>query len=256
MIPPAKSGEGAFGMESRCPYCDKPIAPGSMMCANCGSYLVKIDERKRRWHLLVIPLVIIAATAALLVWLNRKADEVVAKVEAERNAPRVISPALRRQIEKEERERLKAQERLKSIKETRQKRLEAAKADEKWHSTPDVEKVKYLSELLDKNRKRITSLQEKAAGLSADELVTWLAKLESKVNAAVTFLEAGHYDQARGLLEGVRDELSELAPETTAESPEPAGAESRGPTAEPPGPSGEPPRPAAAQTPGEPGTNP
>jgi len=183
---------------------------------SCGSYVVKMEEKKRRWPLAIAPLVVVLATVFLVIWFNKRAEDVAAEAHAKLSAPRAVDPAMLKQLEQEEREQIRAEERQKSIQQARQKRAEQVKADEKWHATPVEEKSKYLKDLLEKSQKRIASLQKNAEGLSTQDLVTWLANLESKVTAAVTFLDAGQHDQARGLLEGVKKELDELAPEQAA----------------------------------------
>ena len=197
-------------MQSKCPHCDKPIKPGAILCMNCGSYVVKMEEKKRRWHLFAIPAVVVATHIGLVVYMNYKDTENRQLLAAKREAPRTVDPAAARQIEQDEAELKRLVARRKLLEQERRRRYEKRKAAELWKATPTATKQEYLSSELKTVRDRIKSLKLSAQSDATQEFRDWLINKEAKIAAVDTFLEAEQWDQAKGLIEGVRDELDEL----------------------------------------------
>lgn len=197
-------------MQSKCPHCDKPIKPGAILCMNCGSYVVKMEEKKRRWHLYAIPAFMVAMVVGLILYMNWK-DEVNRQlVEARRQAPRAVDPAAARQIEQDEAELKRLVERRKLHEQERRRRYEKRRAAELWKATPTAVKKEYLVSELARVSERIKSLKASAQSDATQEFRDWLTNKEAKIAAVGTFLDAEQWDQAKGLIEGVRDELDEL----------------------------------------------
>lgn len=221
-------------MQTKCPHCEKPIAPSAILCMNCGSYVVKMDEKQRRWHLYAIPVFIAAVAIGLAFYMQAKDDEVKAqRQKAIAEQDRTLDPARERQMKQDEAERQRLVSRRKKLEEEKRLRAEERKAMEEWRTLPTKDKVAYLEGLLTGVRSRIASLQQQAQTEATEELRLWLTKLDSRLAAAVTFLEAGQYDQAKGLLEGIHKELADMlgegdetedAEETAPEAPAPEGS--------------------------------
>ncbi len=69
-------------MQTQCPHCDKGIQPGAIVCPHCGSYVVKMEERKRRWHLFAIPLLGVVIVAGILFYMDIREQETIARRQA------------------------------------------------------------------------------------------------------------------------------------------------------------------------------
>lgn len=209
-------------MQSKCPHCDKLIQPGQILCMNCGSYVVHMEEKKHRWPLLFIPVAIVAAVVAVLLYMQAKEEEIQARRQAALEAERPVDPAVRRQHEAEEAERRRIELHRAKVEDEKRRRLAARQAAEVWKSTPGAEKLAYVTRELADLRARISGLKVSAQSDSASELRLWLDKLEKKISAADTFIDAEQYDQARGLLLGARQELDDmLGSDGEAEAEEP-----------------------------------
>lgn len=200
-------------METRCPHCEKPIEPGAILCMNCGSYVVKVDEKERRWHLFAIPLAMLAAVAGLLLYFEFRISGVETRRQAEIQAQRALDPARKRQMEREEAEERRMVQRREQLEQAKMRREERRKINEVWKAMPTPDKLSYLTRQLDRARARIGALKGASESEATQDLMKFLEKLEAKVGVVVTFVEDKQYDQARGVVEGVIKELDDIAPE-------------------------------------------
>ncbi len=200
-------------MQTRCPHCEKPIEPGAIICMNCGSYVVKVDEKERRWHLFAIPLAMLAALAGLLLYFEFRISGVESRRQAEIEAQRALDPARKRQLEEDELERQRMEKRRIQLEEGKKARELHRKITEVWKAMPTPDKVSYLTRQLDRARSRIGALKGASESEATQDLMRFLEKLEAKVGVVVTFLDDKQYDQARGVIEGVLKELDDIAPE-------------------------------------------
>ncbi len=197
-------------MQSKCPHCDKAIRPGAIICPHCGSYVVQMEEKKRRWHMVAIPVAMILAVAGILLYIEVKEQEIEARRQAILEAERPVDPAVQRQHEQDEADRRRKAARRNQIEAEKAQRLALRKANEAWRAKPNAEKATYLTGELKGLRDRIKSLKASAQGEATEDFRVWLTRFESKLAAADTFIDAEQYDQARGLIEGAVEELDAL----------------------------------------------
>lgn len=210
-------------MQTKCPHCEKGIQPGAIVCPHCGSYVVKMEERKRRWHFIAIPLIGIAIIAGILYYMDHMEQERIAARQAALEAERPVDNAVKRQHQQDELERQRKEALRKQIAADKQRRLAERKANEAWRAKPTKEKQAYLAKSLADLRNRIQSLKASSAGETTGDFHDWLTKLETRIAAADTFIDAEQFDQARGLIEGAVKELDDLlGAEDDAAKAEPA----------------------------------
>jgi hypothetical protein len=207
-------------MQSKCPHCDKAISPGTILCMHCGSYVVQMEERKRRWHLFLIPGLMLAALVGFLLYMNYTEEEVARERQEMLEMDRPVDPAVQRQHQQDEMERRRIMARREHIEAEKQRRLAERQANEKWRATPKREKKKIIDGMLLKLKKRIGGLKESASGDATQEFRGWLVKLEAKVGAIDTFVEAEQYDQARGMVMDAGQGLDEMLGAKTDSSAE------------------------------------
>ncbi|MBM4353449.1 MAG: zinc ribbon domain-containing protein [Deltaproteobacteria bacterium] len=200
-------------MQTRCPHCEKPIEPGAILCMNCGSYVVKVEEKQRRWHLFAIPAVMVVALAGLLLYMELRISEVETRRQAEMEEQRALDPARKRQLEEDEAERQRIVQRREQIDKEKRRRERIRKLNEVWKAMPTADKLTYLQRQLDRARGRIGALKGASESEATQDLMKFLEKLDAKVGVVVTFIDAKQLDQARGVIEGVIKELDDIAPE-------------------------------------------
>jgi len=180
---------------------------------NCGSYVVKVDEKQRRWHLFAIPISMVLALAALLLYMEFRISEVETRRQAEMEQQRAMDPARKRQMEQDDAERQRMVQRRMQIDQERQRRELHRKIVEVWRAMPTADKISYVTRQLDRARARIGALKGASESEATQDLMKFLEKLDAKVGVVVTFIEAKQLDQARGVIEGVIKELDDIAPE-------------------------------------------
>ncbi len=201
-------------MAERCPHCEKPVQMGTVVCPSCGSYVIRVDDKKKVWHLYAIPLTVIVLAVGLGVYFQQLDQYNVAEAEKPATAKRSIDPALKRQLEKDEAERIRKAEKARALKEAREKRAAESEATKAWRALPVEEKQTYLTGAIDKAVLKVGQIQAMLVGQSgAADRTQWLDGITSKIAAATVMLEAGRFDQAKGLIEGVLEDLAEIIPD-------------------------------------------
>jgi hypothetical protein len=200
-------------MHDRCPYCEKEAPAGSVVCPNCGSQLIHVDDKKTTWHLYALPILLTAALVGTIAYFQiqmRKAEEAAA------NAPvvRTVNKALNKQLEDQEARASRVMGKRKSIQDAREKRARDVEADEKWRAmTPDAQ-LEYLTSNLKMAELRLVRLEDQSHGEQwAQELFEWAKNARASVGAAQALIGTKNYDQARGILAGLLYDLDEIAPE-------------------------------------------
>lgn len=194
-------------MQTKCPHCDKGIQAGAIVCPHCGSYVVQMEERKRRWHLFAIPLAGIAIVAGILFYMDMKEGEMLARRQAMLEADRPVDRTVSRQHQQDELERQRKEALRNQIQAEKARRLAERQANEAWRALPTKEKQGLLTASLAELRGRIKSLKESASSDSTGEFHDWLTKLETRIAAADTFIDAEQFESARGLISGANEEL-------------------------------------------------
>ena len=194
-------------MQTKCPHCDKGIQAGAICCPHCNSYVVPMEERKRRWHLFAIPLVGISIVAGILFYMDIKEQEMLARRQAILDADRPVDRTVSRQHQQDELERQRKTALRDQIQTEKARRLAERKANEAWRALPTKEKQEVLGASLAELRGRIENLKKSASGDATGDFRTWLTKLETRIAAADTFIDAEQFDSARGLIDGAMDEL-------------------------------------------------
>ncbi len=197
-------------MQTKCPHCDKGIQAGAIVCPHCGSYVVKMEERKRRWHLFAIPLLGVAVVAGILFYMDVKEQEMLDRRQAMLEADRPVDRTVTRQHQQDELERQRKNALREQIQAEKARRLAERRANEAWRALPTKEKQEVLGASLTELRGRIESLKESASGDATGDFRTWLTKLETRIAAADTFIDAEQFDSARGLINGAMDELDSV----------------------------------------------
>jgi len=166
------------------------------------------------WHLYAIPLTVIVLAVGLGVYFQQLDQYNVAEAEKPATAKRSIDPALKRQLEKDEAERIRKAEKARALKEAREKRAAESEATKAWRALPVEEKQTYLTGAIDKAVLKVGQIQAMLVGQSgAADRTQWLDGITSKIAAATVMLEAGRFDQAKGLIEGVLEDLAEIIPD-------------------------------------------
>jgi hypothetical protein len=212
-------------MQTKCPHCDKGIQAGAIVCPHCGSYVVKMEERKRRWHFFAIPLLGVAVVAGILFYMDVKEQEMLDRRQAMLEADRPVDRTVSRQHQQDELERQRKTALRDQIQAEKSRRLAERKANEAWRALPTKEKQELLGASLAELRGRIERLKKSAAGDATGDFHTWLTKLETRIAAADTFIDAEQFDSARGLINGAMDELDSVLGEDEEDgaAPEAAG---------------------------------
>lgn len=201
-------------MAESCPHCEKPVKMGTVICPSCGSYVIKVDDKKKVWHLYAIPVTVIVLAVGLGIYFQRLDQYNVAESQKPATAKRTIDPALKKQLERDEAERIRKGEKARALKEARDKRAAESEAMRAWRAKPDEEKRAYLTGSIDKAVLKVGQIQAMLEGQSgAADRSQWLDGIASKIAAATTMLEADRFDQAKGLVEGVLEDLSEIIPD-------------------------------------------
>ncbi len=221
-------------MQTKCPHCDKGIQAGAIVCPHCGSYVVQMEERKRRWHLFAIPLAGIALVGGILFYMDMKEQEVLERRQAMLEADRPVDRTVSRQHQQDELERQRKEALRNQIQAEKSRRLAKRQANEAWRALPTKEKQEVLAAELAELRGRIKSLKESASADDTGDFHDWLTKLETRIAAADTFIDAEQFDSARGLISGAmeeldsvlgKDETSDDAAAATGEAADEGGAE-------------------------------
>jgi len=178
---------------------------------SCGSYVVKMEERKTRWHLFAIPIFITVLAVGMAVYMKVRDEDVkAAHQKSMAEADRTLDPARQRQLQEDDAERQRLVKRRQKIEAERRKRFEERRAMEKWRELPTAKKTSYLNGLLAEVKARIAGLRAQAQSEATQDFRAWLNKLDQKVAAVVTFIEADQLDHAKGLLEGIDRELADM----------------------------------------------
>lgn len=207
-------------MQTKCPHCDKGIQSGAIVCPHCGSYVVQMEERKRRWHLFAIPLLGVAVVAGILFYMDLKEQEMLERRQTMLEADRPVNRTVNRQHARDELERQRKLALREQIQAEKTRRAAERKANEAWRSKPTKEKQEALAALLAELRGRIKRLKESASGDATGDFRTWLTKLETRIAAADTFIDAEQFDSARGLIQGAMDELDSVLGEDKSDDDE------------------------------------
>lgn len=195
-------------MQDRCPHCEKPINMGTIICPSCNSYVIKIEDKKKVWHLYAIPISVLAIAVGLGIFLQHKNK----MAEAKKNEPvvRTVNPGVKKQLEAEEAERRRIEERRKMLEEARRERAEKSAAEARWRSTPEEDKIKYLQDKIALARQKVTEYKGMMSEYSGEEFNQWVQKSDSQVAASAALLEAARYDQAKGIVDAVLEEFAKL----------------------------------------------
>lgn len=208
-------------MQERCPFCEKNVPSGSIVCPNCGSQLIHVEEKKRVWHLYAAPAVLFLVLVAAILYLQYRLR---AEEEARANAPvvRVVDKARAKQIDDDEARRARVLEKRKGIQDVRHKRAEEAAQFEQWKALPNDQKLAYLQDGLKKAKTRLAAVEGQVKGEAwAAELRDWVQRANATAQAAQALVDAGRLEQAKGMVDGLLKELSDVFPE--GEETAPAG---------------------------------
>jgi hypothetical protein len=211
-------------MQTKCPHCDKGIQAGAIVCPHCSSYVVQMEERKRRWHLFAIPLIGVAVVAGILFYMDVKEQEMLDKRQATLEAERPVDRTVTRQHERAERERQRKTAYRDQIRAKQLRKSAERKANEAWRALPTKDKQAKLHASLSELRGRIGSLKKSASGDATVDFHTFLTKLETRIAAADTFIDAEQFDSARGLINGAIVDLESALGEGQEKGSEPEAA--------------------------------
>ena len=201
-------------MAEHCPHCEKPVQMGTVVCPSCGSYVIRVDDKKKVWHLYAIPVSVIVLAVGLGIYFQQLDQYNVTESQKPPTTKRSIDPALKKQLERDEAERVRKADKARGLKEARDKRVAESEATKAWRAKPPEEKQTYITGSIDKAVLKVGQIQAMLEGQSgAADRTQWLDGIASKIAAATTMLEAGRHDQAKGLIEGVLEDLSEIIPD-------------------------------------------
>jgi hypothetical protein len=195
-------------MQDRCPHCEKPIKMGTIICPSCNSYVIKVEDKKRVWHLYAIPGLVLAIAIGLGIYLqhmNKQAEE-------KQNAPvvRKVDPNVTKQLEAEDAERRRIVERRERLEARRREEAEKKAVEARWRSTPRDEQIAYVKGQVASAQEKIVPYREMVTSYSGEEFNEWVNTSDSQIAAAAALLDADRVDQAKGIIDGVMKEFQEL----------------------------------------------
>ena len=196
-------------MQSKCPYCENAIAPGAIVCQKCGSYLVKVEDKKRTWPYIAGAIAIIAVPLLIFVVLQRIEES---KSSNPPPSAQKVSSEKKKQVAQKKAKKSLTRSRTKE-KLKRRKREDARKqAREEWLRRPEPEKMKYLDEQLPRTRVRFETMRTELQQREDQEGLDLLARNEHRLEVAETTLNVGEYDRVweeKRALDRILNQVSE-----------------------------------------------
>jgi hypothetical protein len=174
------------------------------MCPNCGSYVIKMESRERKWLKLALPGVVVALAAIFFVLLY------VQDMDIEPLPPqsRELDPLAAQTVKTDEllRERGEVSRRTRDT--IRKKSEEERRAKAEWEAMPPEQQRTWLETQREAHDRAIGVLRPDAT----PETVVKLDALAAQLQVVSTFLDSEQYGTARQILDDVRGKLEALSP--------------------------------------------
>lgn len=201
-------------MPDSCPYCEKPVPTGQIMCPNCGSYVIKVEDAQRRWLKFLLPGAVIVLAGIFFVLLaiqqNSGSDD-----GATVRRPLDRSVVMQNRQEQKVRERVETRQR--TFDTVRRKEEQARKDRSEWQQMPEDKKAQWVQT---RNAELSSRISQILSGESAGDHRGDIEALQQQLTMVPTFIESAQYTTARELLLDVEARLSAMNPPPSSEVPE------------------------------------
>ena len=196
-------------MDQHCRYCQATVSYEELICPQCGSRLVDMEERKRRWPLIAGIVAVLAAGAGVFMFANYSSE--VANTPPPPENPKKEATAAQK-AQEDERSRQAVVELDRKWQEELDREAAAAKEQKAWDTMTAPQRSAHVAQQLDVLKKEVDQLRAKAdpKGIEA------LTEIDTQWAHASEFLKAGSIDVAYESFKVLRDQvraLSQLQPQ-------------------------------------------